>query len=226
MHYLSIYLSIYLFIYLSIYCLFDYKKVLTRYGKAVSESGLNPDEAVLYYEDLRCSQDNLNLETILHLVYLITPFQHTFTPNFNNFWDIFERSVKHNTPVHKILLGLEIEERFLFKWKNNPPSRETLLNCTNIMKTSKLTSEYRNKRGNQITSSIANDKKELSALCKFKRFWAAGILSSYLMGESKVSITKQYEISDGDLENLILVKLFLIYLSTYLSIYLFIYLFI
>jgi len=103
---------------------------------------------------------------------------------------------------------LEIEERYLFKWKNNPPSRETLLNCTNIMKTSKLTSEYRNKRGNQITSSVVNDKKELSALCKFKRFWAAGILSSYLMGESKVSITQKYEISEGDLENLILVKLF------------------
>ena len=53
---------------------------ISRFGRSVFESGLNTDEAILFYEDLLKAQENMYLETNLHLLYLITPLTHSFVP--------------------------------------------------------------------------------------------------------------------------------------------------
>jgi hypothetical protein len=59
---------------------------VTRYGRAVVEGMMNPDEAVVIYEDLFRALSFLHLDGNLHLSYLITPLQHNISPDFAKLW--------------------------------------------------------------------------------------------------------------------------------------------
>ena len=59
---------------------------ITRFGLAAIEGGLNPDEVMVYYEDLYLAHQGLNLQTNLHLLYLITSIDHNIPPDFRTMW--------------------------------------------------------------------------------------------------------------------------------------------
>lgn len=59
---------------------------ITRFGLAAIEAGLNPDEVMVYYEDLYLAHEGLNLQTNLHLLYLITAIDHFIAPDFPMMW--------------------------------------------------------------------------------------------------------------------------------------------
>ena len=46
------------------------------------QSGVGPDEAIMLYEDLNRALGGLNLQTDLHLLYLVTPQDKGLYPDF------------------------------------------------------------------------------------------------------------------------------------------------
>jgi hypothetical protein len=46
------------------------------------QSGISPDEAIVLYEDLNRALSGVNLESDLHLLYLITPQDRGLYPDF------------------------------------------------------------------------------------------------------------------------------------------------
>ena len=58
----------------------EYK--ISRFGRAAMQSGVSPDEAIMLYEDLNMALGGVNLETDLHLVYLVTPQDRGLYPDF------------------------------------------------------------------------------------------------------------------------------------------------
>jgi hypothetical protein len=148
---------------------------MTRYGRAVSESGINPDEAIMFYEDLRQAQDSLNMEFDLHLIYLITPFMHSLQPDFVKIWGLFQRSREKKTPFFTVSQILEIDEGSLFKWQHTPVSRGMIYDCTNKLRLSKVAS--------LLPEPCAGlSGKETTTLCRVKRLWAAMALCDVFSG--------------------------------------------
>ena len=60
--------------------LVEYK--ISRFGLATVQSGVGPDEAIMLYEDLKRALGGLNLQTDLHLLYLVTPQDKGLYPDF------------------------------------------------------------------------------------------------------------------------------------------------
>ena len=58
----------------------DYK--ISRFGRAAMQSGVSPDEAIMLYEDLNRAINGLNLESDLHLLYLVIPQDRGLYPDF------------------------------------------------------------------------------------------------------------------------------------------------
>jgi DNA polymerase theta len=58
----------------------------SRFGQATMESGLNPDESIAYYEDFLLAHEGLNLQTNLHVLYLITSLDNRIVPDFKTMW--------------------------------------------------------------------------------------------------------------------------------------------
>ena len=65
----------------------DYK--ISRFGHAAVQSGVCPDEAIMLYEDLSRALNGMNLESDLHLLYLITPQEKGLYPDFQVFFSIY-----------------------------------------------------------------------------------------------------------------------------------------
>ena len=55
---------------------------ISRFGLATVQSGVGPDEAIMLYEDLKRALGGLNLQTDLHLLYLVTPQDKGLYPDF------------------------------------------------------------------------------------------------------------------------------------------------
>ena len=66
----------------------EYK--ISRFGLATVQSGVSPDEAIMLYEDLNRALGGLNLQTDLHLLYLVTPQDRGLYPDFQ----------VRRTPIH------------------------------------------------------------------------------------------------------------------------------
>ena len=99
---------------------------LSRYGKAVCESN-EPDEAVVIYEELRRAQEMLNLETSLHVIYLIAPLQHCLVPDFEILRKVADKSLKLKQPFRTLLEMLEITQRDLDHWDSiQAPTRKEI----------------------------------------------------------------------------------------------------
>ena len=162
---------------------------LSRYGKAVSSSGLNPDEAVMIYEDVRCAQDCMHLCTPLHVVYLVTPLHHPLKPEFSIIWKLFDSGRKKNSLLYRLLCTLGLTESLLFKWKNSPPSNDAIAHCTDKLRLSKL-----------ITSGIHGP--DTIMLCRIKRLWAAQALCDAFQGRPLAAIASKFQVQIGDIESL------------------------
>ena len=175
--------------------------VLSRYGKAVSESGINPDEAIVIYEELRCAQENLNLETPLHLIYLITPLNHPLIPDFAKVWKMSEYSRVHKLPFSSILGILDIDESFLFNWQLNAPSKTKIQECTIKLRLSKVSGV--NSHLNVSQKEQLSSNKETITLCRLKRLWAATALLRVFEKQPIESVASAYGVSIGDIESLL-----------------------
>ena len=56
------------------------------------QSGVSPDEAIVLYEDLNKALSGTNLESDLHLLYLVTPQESGIYPDFQDLFKWYSHS--------------------------------------------------------------------------------------------------------------------------------------
>eukprot|EP01041_Mallomonas_annulata_P000427 gene427-765_t len=192
---------------------------ISRFGRAVSDSGMNPDEAIALYDDLLRAQDSLNLETDLHLVYLITPLQHNMKPNFNKMWDLLEQSKQKKTPLCSVFAAIGIDESSLFQWFRRPPPPDAVSLCSDKLRLMRIQLQnihYKNNNSMKndmtttgTTTTNSNTTKingltefEWTVLHRCRRLWAASALHALVEGQPPVLVAKSFGISLGDIQSL------------------------
>ncbi len=171
--------------------------VLTKYGNALIVSGLSPDEATIYYQDLLTAQSAFNLENNLLSCYLITSINNLLFPDFKRLWSMLEISLNKNDCFHRILKIFGINENLLFNWTYKPPSNTAIFNCTDKLKSLDINNDNSN---NMPNNEIINEE-EIALLAKVKRLWTALLLNSIMENDSNnVNLSKQFNISLNELK--------------------------
>lgn len=184
---------------------------VTRFGRAIMQSGLNPDESLLIYEDLLMTQSGINLENNLHLAYLITSNDnsHDITPNFKDLWKWYDKPGASN--LKSIMQAIGIDEALLFKWSFNPPiSASKVINQSmDILRDIHL--QQANSKYYQSSTTDGKDSKQLKPLqsgmyslseyewkmmARCRRFWCAHIINALLESpEQLTTIVRVYGVS-------------------------------
>ena len=179
---------------------------ISRFGRAVISSGMNPDEAISLYEDLLRAQDQLNLETELHLIYLVTPLQHPLIPNFQKLFHIIEKSKYKNIPIFNTLNAIGIDESLVFKWTHQPPSYDTITSSTDKLRLLRI--KVNITKDHDENKSIRNHAQlseyEITILARCRRLWAALALRNIIEdGHPRELIAQEYSVSLGDIQSLL-----------------------
>ena len=181
---------------------------ITRFGRAIVESGLNPDEAIVMYEDLmRAREQGMNLETNLHLLYLVTPLtQHSLTPDFRKLWGVRENAAKRKTdPTGAHFEHIGIDEGKLFRWSHQPPKRDDIAQCADKLRHHRVQVENSRIEGASHGDQIANSKSSRLAesdwvcLCRCTRLWAASALNMLIDCQSPATVAATYGVTVADI---------------------------
>lgn len=168
---------------------------ITRFGRAVYESNINPDDAILLYDDLLASQLSLNLETNNHLIYLVTPLDHTLTVDFRRIWNCYDKS-KHSdcNDAFSLLCGhvlrlCNAHEGCLFKWSHQPPSSMLLSANTDVLRKA-------------VLSGRRDEHSEAFTLLKVRRLWGSLALTMLLDTQSVARVSQVFSTSEADIRQL------------------------
>jgi DNA polymerase theta len=113
-------------------------KILTcsRFGKAITVSGLNPDEAIIMYKDLLQAETGFNLETSLHLTYIITPLDHKNQPDFKALLSWYDKAIcRKNSPDAVFIKTMSLEQSYglLNKWSYDTPPGNTVFSLIYLL---------------------------------------------------------------------------------------------
>lgn len=115
------------------------KLKITRFGKAIMQSNVDPDDAIVMYDSLLRAQEGLHLETSLHLLYLVTPLEHRLSPSFRKMLNLFEGSRNSkNRLLANIFDAVGVEYAYLNKYQVSAPSKAMLDMCTSAVKLNSL----------------------------------------------------------------------------------------
>lgn len=179
----------------------DRALIITRFGRAIVQSSLNPDEAIIVYKDLLRAQNGINLESNFHLIYLLCPVEHTFTPDFSRllrWYDKGKQACKLRDPKDEFVgdsIGLEEGYGLLTNWTFNPPTRDAISSC--VDKVRKLSLRTWTDR------SAVQDKNYFETLVRCKRVWVALIADELLQGIKPIhQLAVELHVPPTDLEHL------------------------
>lgn len=172
---------------------------MTRFGKAAMEGGLNPDEAMMYYEDFMLANEGLNLQTNLHILFLLTSIDHNIVPDFAAMWMQFERSRDAKFDSDRVfalvVTAVGIDPSTLFKWSHSPPSRDIVLKSSETARLLKLRAS-----GAEIKARNSLSESEWRVLARCKRLWGAGLLEALIGGTPKHVLCAQCKIEETELD--------------------------
>ena len=176
---------------------------VTRFGRAVMESNLNLDEALVMYEDLlQARSQGITLETNLHLLYLVTPLSHTLAPNFLQLCKVLENARKNKqsdivTLFKSIGIGSR-EEATMYKWTQQPPSYSAVHNAADNLRQFKIERESKGDDDEELDKSraVSISEFECQLICKCKRLWAASSLNMLVECQSPAQVARAYS-SEG-----------------------------
>jgi hypothetical protein len=197
------------------------KLKISRLGRAIMQSNVDPDEGIAMYDSLLRAQDGLHLETYLQLVYLVAPLEHVFYPDFKKMLNIYEVSHRSKNPVAaRIFETVGIDYATLNRWQVKPPTKAMVDVCSSAVKmhglrgtTSTATSSFpassgpvgapqqQQLRGAVSFSSMHSD--DWLVLSRCKRLWAASILMSLLDGRPLQQLAKEHIVDAIELINLL-----------------------
>ena len=115
------------------------KLKITRFGRAIMQSNVDPDDAIVMYDSLLRAQDGLHLETSLHLLYLATPLEHKLSPSFRKMLSMYEASRNSkNRLLANIFDAVGVQYAYLNKYQVNTPTKAMLDMCTSAVKLNSL----------------------------------------------------------------------------------------
>jgi len=196
-----------------------YRLKITRFGRAIMQSNVNPDDAIIIYESLLRAQDGLHLENSLQVLYLVCPLEHNVMPNFRKLLGMYEHSSNSKNKFIKCLFdSVGIEYALLNKWQVNAPTKAMVDLCTSNVKLQGLHGSG-SSNNNQAPATGASTNTNISTtvsmnsykhitqhewkvLSYCKRIYAALALQSLLDGQNPSAICKEYNIEQSDLEGL------------------------
>lgn len=175
--------------------------VISRFGRALMTSNLNPDEGIIIYKEINASLSGFNSENNFHIIYLLTPLQCYIVPDFVVLYDWYNRVLNNkdkNSNYNSIYNVLEIYKfssyyGLLLKWSRDPPARDAVDGCIGVLKLYSM-KRYNDKINNKNLSILAKNTKHSSCmsllkesewefLMRCKRIWLANILCSLVDGE-------------------------------------------
>ena len=176
---------------------------VTRFGRAVMESNMNLDEALVIYDDLlQARSKGISLESNLHLLYLVTPLTHSLVPNFFQLCKVLDNARQSNncdmlTLFESIGIGPR-EEATMLKWTQQPPSYHSLHSAVDNLRRFKI--ERESTRIDIIANTESNGNVpgefECQLICKCKRLWAASALNMLVECQSPAQVASSYSL-DG-----------------------------
>ena len=114
---------------------------ISRFGRAMVKCSMNPDESIVIYRDLLRAQRGICLTQHLHILYLVSPLEHSFQPNFRQLLKWYEsvkqrsgQSSQNNRVSAFIGDAIGLNESLLNKWSYQPPSYDDVVNCFEKMR--------------------------------------------------------------------------------------------
>ena len=163
---------------------------------------MNPDEAIIVYKDLLRAQNGINLESNLHLIYLLSPVESSLVPDFTEllrWYDKGKDAIKARDARDEFVgvsMGLEDAYGFLTKWTHNPPTRDDMTSCVEKVRNMSLRS--------WDDSKNTKNKLYFESLVRCKRVWVARVVEKLLQkGPTTLQhIASQLNVPPSDLENL------------------------
>jgi replicative superfamily II helicase len=185
---------------------------LTRLGTAMMKSKVDPDEAIVIYDSLLRAQNGINLESTLHILYLVIPLEQSIKPDFKRLLSLYDKSSQsQQKSLAKIMDSVGIDIQVLHKWQFNPPTNNDIDMCTNFVRQfvmyrsaihdNEITFNTINGVKNQVSNKLIK-KEEWKILCCCKRFWAAFLFQNLLEGKQVNKVAKEYGVDVVELENL------------------------
>lgn len=173
---------------------------VTRFGRAVMESSLGLDEALVIYEDLlRARAQGITLESNLHLLFLVTPLQHALSPSFSQLCHVLENARQSKkgdniTLFQSIGIGAR-EEATMFRWTQQPPSYCDVHAAADRLRQYKIEQE-KGSRNCEDNKGLMSEF-ECQLICKCTRLWAASALNMLVECHSPARVAETYSISGG-----------------------------
>lgn len=189
---------------------------MSRLGQAMMKSGIDIDEAIIIYDGLFQAQSGMILDSSLHLLTLIAPYNAPLIPNFAKLAKLYDSSSKSKKrTTAEVLKAVGISYEQLSRWIVRPPTRADITECSDLMRFGFLKtfaklcgSVLLVEAPDSIVDINAPARKPtnfttLKALCATKRFWGALILQGILEGYKLPAVAKEYDCSAQDVMNLI-----------------------
>jgi DNA polymerase theta len=179
-----------------------YEIIMTRFGKALLRSGMDPDEAIIFYESLLLAQEQLFLDNSLHLLYLVAPLDginSSLLPDYKKILQFYEKSKKSNASFHLLLDSIGLSYAILHRWQINPPTKKEIDLSSQIVRLKGISSSVSSSSSSSNTMSVTKDWK---VICSCKRIWIALLLQTVLDGYPIEQIAKEYNIEVMEIENL------------------------
>jgi DNA polymerase theta len=178
-----------------------YEINMTRFGKALLRSGMDPDEAIIFYESLLSAQERLFLDNSLHLLYLVAPLDginSSLLPDYRKILHFYEKSKKSSSSFHLLLDSVGLSYDILHRWQINPPTKKEIDLSSQIVRLKGISSSV----SCSTTMSTGSINKDWKLICSCKRVWIALLLQSVLDGYPLEQIAKEYSIEVMEIENL------------------------
>jgi hypothetical protein len=191
---------------------------MSRLGKAIVATNINPDEAIIYYTDLLLAQEHLNLETDLFVALLCAPLQQSSVPNFQSLLNVFCTAKERGSPLFHVMSAIGLNESVLLRWHKSPPSSSVVSTCEVQLRQLRgcsgvLWEAYIGMQQGNSSEALRNDSKtsthspvlseaELLVLCRTKRLWIAQIVVDLMNCMDASTVSRMYGLSVGDVQQL------------------------
>ena len=192
---------------------------ITRFGRAAIQSGISPDEAIVVYEDLSQALRGINLESDLHLLYLITPIEKGLYPDYHKLHEWYQKELNDSSisgrghALKFVCDSVGLQTATLVRWSQFAPNREQSKKSAETVRGFSLSrwglganSSSSGNDGTSIQNAAANidlaKEDNWKALLRTRRLWAAMALNAILLGQPATHVSQQYGCTLAELEEL------------------------
>ena len=190
---------------------------ITRFGCAAIHSGINPDEAIVVYEDLSQALRGINLESDLHLLYLITPIEKGLYPDYHKLHEWYQNELNKTNVSGRghalkfVCDSVGLQTATLVRWSQFAPNREQSKKSAETVRGFSLNRwglGGNNTEGTTVSNAVGAANIDLAkeenwkALLRTRRLWAAMALNQLLLGQPAIQVSQQYGCTIGELEDL------------------------